>query len=418
MATFIQEKMPQMMPNDVEGSLKKLHKYIESQTEQLSYIFGNLGGDNFNTQDMNNFVANLGATNIITQTIVSNSVVTKSLYAERGDIAQLTVDWLSTSKKVMKYLNRDTSDDDYIEIHEQGIELKSATVVMSGGEPLAETLLDRNENQLFWQKDVTYAEIIDGFPYVNGKQVYMDTEETDYPVRVYKYNTTTKMLINFEQVNGVNVPKITMGNVVITDSDVTVRGASLSNIEERLIQAEEAIAAIDADLSDDVQAAAQSAKDAEFSMNATEIKRMQAEYSAKVAHHGQSEGASFSLQSPRANVTTVATLSNPLEAGRQYRIHTYWSTMDYSHYVDVTYINGSFGYSDGYIASEVWCNNGVTIYCVSDTEIRVEFSKSGVLVEFAPVDDSVFDAPTDSVAQLEAAVADLIERVTALETQT
>ena len=234
MATFIQEKMPKMLPNDVEGSLKKLHKYIESQAEQLSYIFGNLGGDNFNTQDMNNFVANLGATNIITQTIVSNSVVTKSLYAERGDIAQLTVDWLSTSKKVMKYLNRDTSDDDYIEIHEQGIELKSATVVKSGEDPLTETLLDRNGNQLFWQKDVTYAEIIDGFPYVNGKQVYMDTEATDYPVRVYKYNTTTKMLINFGQVDGVNVPKITMGNVVITDSDVTIGGVSLAGLSTGL----------------------------------------------------------------------------------------------------------------------------------------------------------------------------------------
>lgn len=241
MATFIQEKMPKMLPNDVEGSLKRLHKYIESQTEQLSYIFGNLGGDNFNTQDMNNFVANLGATNIITQTIVSNSVVTKSLYAERGDIAQLTVDWLSTSKKVMKYLNKDTSDDDYIEIHEQGIELKSASVVMSGGTPLTETLFDRSGNQLFWQKDVTYAEIIDGFPYVNGKQVYMDTEATDYPVRVYKYDTTSKMLINFERSGGVNVPKITMGDVAISDTDVTIGGVSVVGMARRLSEAEATI---------------------------------------------------------------------------------------------------------------------------------------------------------------------------------
>ena len=228
MATFIQAKMPRMRSGDVEGSVKELHKYVESLNEQLTYIFGNLGGENFNTQEMNNFIANLGATNIITQTIVSNSVVTKSLYAERGDIAQLTVDWLSTSKKVMKYLSGDTSDDDYIEIHEQGIELKSAAVVMSGDAPLTETLFDRNGNALYWQKDVTYAEIIDGFPYVNGKQIYMDTEVTDYPVRVYAYTTTTKMRIDFEQVNGVNVPKITMGNVVITDADVTISGVSLA----------------------------------------------------------------------------------------------------------------------------------------------------------------------------------------------
>lgn len=238
-----------MRNGDMEGSVKDLHKYVEGLNEQLTYIFENLGGENFNTQDMNNFIANLGATNIITQTIVSNSVVTKSLYAERGDIAQLTVDWLSTSKKVVKYLNRDTSDDDYIEIHEQGIELKSASVVMSGEDPLTEKLFDRNGKQLFWQKEITYAEIIDGIPYVNGKPVYMDTEKTDYEVLVYKYTTATKMLINFSQVDGVNVPKITMGDVVITDGDVTIKGVSMSGVAGRLTTAENTITTLNKDLS-------------------------------------------------------------------------------------------------------------------------------------------------------------------------
>ena len=242
MATFMQEQMPRLLPGDPETNMKRLYKYIESLNEQLSYLFGNLGGDNFNTQDMTNFVANLGATNIITQTIISNSVVTKSLYAERGDIAQLTVDWLSTSKKVMKYLNKDTTDDDYIEAHEQGIELKTASVVKSGTEPLTEVLTDRSGNALYWQKDITYAEIIDGFPYVNGKQIYMDIEVTDYPVRVYQYKVTTKMLIDFEMKDGVNVPKITMGSVAITDTDVKVGEASVTDLATRIGQAEKDIA--------------------------------------------------------------------------------------------------------------------------------------------------------------------------------
>ena len=242
MATFIQEKMPKIKAGDVDGNIRNMYKCLESLNEQLAYLFENLGGDNFNTKDMGNFIANLSATNIITQTIVSSSVVTKSLYAERGDIAQLTVDWLSTSKKVMKFLNQDTTNDDYIEIHEQGIELKSASVVMSAGAPLTELLFDRNGKALYWQKDITYAQIIGGFPYVNGKQVYMDNEVTDYPVRVYQYNVTTKMLIDFEMVNGVNVPKITMGNVSITDSDVTVSGVSVADIASRLAVAETAIA--------------------------------------------------------------------------------------------------------------------------------------------------------------------------------
>ena len=250
MATYIQEKMPKVNPNDTAGSVKSLYKYIESLNEQLSYIFGNLGGDNFNAQEMTNFVANLGATNIITQTIISNSVVTKSLYAERGDIAQLTVDWISTSKKVMKYLNKDTTDDDYIEAHEQGIELKTASVVMSGNAPLTELLHDRYGNALYWQKDISYAEIINGFPYVNGKQVYMDTEVTDYPVRVYQYSVTSKMKIDFEMVNGVNVPKITMGAVEITDSDVTVDGVSVAGMAQRLSASEAKVSALETSVAD------------------------------------------------------------------------------------------------------------------------------------------------------------------------
>lgn len=212
MATFIQEKMPKVLPNDTDGSVRKLYKYVESLNEQLAYIFGNLGGDNFNTQDLNSFIANLGAVNIVTQTIISNSVVTKSLYAERGDIAQLTVDWLSTSKKVQKYLNEDTSDDNYIEAHEQGIELKTASVVMSGDVPLTEHLTDRSGNALYWQKDIAYAEVIDGFPYVNGKQIYMDAEVTDYPVQVYKYAVVSNMRIDFDSDGGENVPKVKFGD--------------------------------------------------------------------------------------------------------------------------------------------------------------------------------------------------------------
>ena len=250
MATYIQEKMPRFNPNDTEGSLKKLHKYVETLNEQLTYIFENLSGDNFNTKEMSNYVANLTATNIVTQTIISSSVVTKSLYAERGDIAQLTVDWLSTSKKVMKYLNGDTSDDNYIEAHEQGIELKTASVVKSGSEPQTELLHDRYGKALYWQKDITYAEIINGFPYVNGKQVYMDNDVTEYPVRVYKYKVTTKMKINFGMVNGVNVPKITMGDVSITDSDVTVSGKSFSDISSRLDEAETNISTMQTAIAD------------------------------------------------------------------------------------------------------------------------------------------------------------------------
>ena len=48
----------------------------------------------------------------------ADAVFTDSLYAEAGDVAELTVDRLSTSRRIRKYILGDTSDDNYILIQD------------------------------------------------------------------------------------------------------------------------------------------------------------------------------------------------------------------------------------------------------------------------------------------------------------
>ncbi|HOQ08411.1 MAG TPA: hypothetical protein PLP87_11510, partial [Clostridiales bacterium] len=76
-----------------EDTLIKLQRTLE-------WMFRNLTSDNVKELDFNiTKVKNLEAVNIITQTLI-----TQTLYAEKGYIAELTVDQLDTSQKVQNYL--------------------------------------------------------------------------------------------------------------------------------------------------------------------------------------------------------------------------------------------------------------------------------------------------------------------------
>lgn len=118
---------------------------------------------------------------------VSNTFITQTLAAETGTIAELTVDRLDTSKKVKNYLNEDTSDVNYIKIYEQYIQFITAST--DGSQ--TEQATDRQGTVLYWIDD-TFAGTT--------------TDETEYPVTVYKYNEFIKREIGFESINGTYVP--------------------------------------------------------------------------------------------------------------------------------------------------------------------------------------------------------------------
>lgn len=134
---------------------------------------------------------------LIEGAVQSGAIITDALYAEQGDISQLTVDWLDTSKRVMRYLRNDTSDDNYIEAHDNVLNFVTASVIFENDAPLTEQLVNRYGSKLYWQKDISSATIIDGYPYINNIRVYTTEENTGFPVIVYQYSRFVKRSMTF-----------------------------------------------------------------------------------------------------------------------------------------------------------------------------------------------------------------------------
>ena len=170
----------------------------------------------------------------------ADAIFTDSLYAETGDISELTVDRLSTSRRIRKYILGDTSDDNYIKIQDQYIQLITGTlkrnvelltegslpiltetdiVLMtesegSGGElapPVQAT--NRYGQPLYWQ-DEPVGHTADGYPTdADGNQIYATTDVTDYPVYTYAYDELVKAQLAFDQygVGDNYIPTLIMG---------------------------------------------------------------------------------------------------------------------------------------------------------------------------------------------------------------
>ena len=133
---------------------------------------------------------------------VSGQLSADALYAALGDIADLTVDRLSTSRRIVKYLAGDQSDDNYIRIHDQYIEFVSG-VYASGTEQAS----NPHGALLYWEANPEGASIgSDGYPYVNGERIFTTTTETNWPVMVYKYTELVKRSIAFEKQGDQYVP--------------------------------------------------------------------------------------------------------------------------------------------------------------------------------------------------------------------
>ena len=144
----------------------------------------------------------------------AEALVADAIYAEQGDIAELTVDRLSTSKRIRKYILGDTSDDNFIRVQEQYIKYITGTIISSTGitteddipllteyglpiteevgSAATEQAVNRFGQPLYWQKEPV-SHTNDGYPLdVNGVQVYATTNQTNWPVVVYKYTELVK----------------------------------------------------------------------------------------------------------------------------------------------------------------------------------------------------------------------------------
>lgn len=144
----------------------------------------------------------------------ADAVFTDSLYAEQGDIAELTVDRLSTSKRVRLYNLQNTSDDNYIMIQDNYLKFMTGTVIEDENDPgtyLTEQATNRYNQGLYWQREPDSYNA-QGYPLdEDGAQIYATTDVTDWPVMVYQYDELVKAQFAFESESGTYVPILTLG---------------------------------------------------------------------------------------------------------------------------------------------------------------------------------------------------------------
>lgn len=125
---------------------------------------------------------------------VSGQLSADALYSALGEIADLSVNRLSTSRRVVKYLAGDTTDDNFIRVAEQSLEFVAG---ISKG--TTEQAKNPNGELIYWEADPAGASIgADGYPYANGERIFTTTKQTSWPVMVYQYEEQVKRAISFQ----------------------------------------------------------------------------------------------------------------------------------------------------------------------------------------------------------------------------
>ena len=134
---------------------------------------------------------------------ISGQLSAEALYAGHGEVANLAVNQLTTSRRIVRYLADDTSDDNFIRIYEQNLEFVTGTP--TGGTEQAKT---PDGAPLFWPVDVSgLSRGADGYPVTaQNERVYTTTTPTAYPAQVYAYEEAVKRSVSFEAVNGIYSP--------------------------------------------------------------------------------------------------------------------------------------------------------------------------------------------------------------------
>ena len=125
---------------------------------------------------------------------VSGQLSADALYSAFGEIADLSVNRLSTSRRVVKYLAGDTTDDNFIRVAEQSLEF-----VAGIAKGTTEQAKNPNGELIYWEADPAGASIgSDGYPYANGERIFTTTKQTNWPVMVYQYEEQVKRAISFQ----------------------------------------------------------------------------------------------------------------------------------------------------------------------------------------------------------------------------
>lgn len=179
-----------------EQKLTAIMNYLYMLLETLRYTLSNLDTSNWNKPALDEFVEMIRAGLVVADVVISNTVITQNLYAEFGDVAELTCDRLLTANKVSRYKNGDTADINYVWIQDQSIRLMTGTVVMEDETPQTVQHRDRNGELLYWK---------------DAEMQSMSTAVTALPVTVYAYTELCKASLSFDLVDDMYVPRFVLG---------------------------------------------------------------------------------------------------------------------------------------------------------------------------------------------------------------
>lgn len=166
----------------------------------------------------------------------ADAVFTDSLYAEQGDIAELTVDRLSTSRRVRLYNLHNTGDDNFVEIQDNYLRFITGTPIEDSQNPgtyLTEQATNRYGQALYWAEEPDSINA-QGYPLdEDGNQIYATTDTTDWPVTVYQYTELVKAQFAFESESGTYVPILTLG---AGDNQGNSKGYIYKGVDALLLQ--------------------------------------------------------------------------------------------------------------------------------------------------------------------------------------
>ena len=212
--TYIKSPLPNIDTSGNEkAELRKVNDHLMQLREELDYVFRHLDINNFSDAAIDEFAKEIEE-KIGPTTIVADSVITDSLYSSMGEIADLTVDRISTSRKIYMYFTQNPADDNYFEGYGKGIYWVQGVVKRDEvtGAPLTVQLENRYEQKIYWQKEI--YEVIGGIPFdEDGNKILTTTRATGIPVMVYYYQKNVKASIEFwtDMVTGTANPRITLG---------------------------------------------------------------------------------------------------------------------------------------------------------------------------------------------------------------
>ena len=216
-----------------EDKVTAIQNYLYMLMEELRYLLRHLDADNFSDEGLTELAENMAEAAAGDDTIAG--LITVLMARGLDNNGELCFDRLSTSRRVRKYILRDTSDDNYIRIQDKVIQLVTATVDSSallatedddvvatedddaleteGAPSGAVQATNRWGQGLYWQKQPV-GHTADGYPTDDSnppQQIYATTEVTDWPVWIYQYTELVKAQYSFVNVGGVYTPQIILG---------------------------------------------------------------------------------------------------------------------------------------------------------------------------------------------------------------